>query len=447
MKRKYVWVVVVAATFQAGLTQSYFDPLGMSAPEGRSARQVGLGFNSSSVTGTPAALVSNPALIANPAERFVGEVSIAGLSIKERRTFPVLDSFGDYLADNTYVSNANWFPSTACGMSVHPLKAFALAFHYENIGNERFNYEEEVREALTGEYNRDPLAGYHRLQHSGGIRSLSAGGAFDYQDHFSLGFAITALLKSEITEKYEVEVLRPSNKLASDSSISYHNLAHNQGAYRLTCGVRLSPLKHFSFALAYSLPYELNFKDRLLIFIQDSTELLPQLAVNNTGKIKSTTYQYPGTLRLGLTYRPTNLIPTVFYLEGVNERWSACDVTEKWAEAGYTVQDSLLFSRTLELRNVWKISAGIEHQLFSGLVLRFGYYQDVSPVSADLNRNWFTLGLGTGGEKMQIDLAIAFTNGEYRYADLFPVAGEERITRDTVREHFLYGKVGIRYTF
>ncbi|MDZ7796059.1 MAG: hypothetical protein U5N56_03030 [Candidatus Marinimicrobia bacterium] len=94
----------------------------------------------------------------------------AGLDLSaytERRSFPVRDSFGDFLAENDYVSNRfqKWGGDMALYYSQQGFSASAGWYTLENL---KYEYREEIRSDLgTGTYNRDPLAGLHLVSFSG----------------------------------------------------------------------------------------------------------------------------------------------------------------------------------------------------------------------------------------------------------------------------------------
>ena len=84
-----------------------------------------------------------------------------------------------------------------------------------------FRYEEEIRGSLYGQYNRDPLAGYHRITSTGNNTAISMGGSFQLFKSLRLGTAFQINLPGQYENIYEIDVIRESYNLASDHTISY----------------------------------------------------------------------------------------------------------------------------------------------------------------------------------------------------------------------------------
>ncbi|PIS28300.1 MAG: hypothetical protein COT43_06585 [Candidatus Marinimicrobia bacterium CG08_land_8_20_14_0_20_45_22] len=183
-------------------------------------------------------------------------------------------------------------------------------------------------------------------------------------------------------------------------------------------------------------------------FFENPNDALDSLFVDSLGVLTKSEYRYPQQIRLGFAFKPTNVVPTEVFFDLIYENWKSFDVkTTVAASANPADIPSDLIDRKFNMKNVWKVKFGVEHQLFSGVPLRFGYFYDPSPMDESLNRNWFTAGTGFKFGKMTVDVSGAFTNGEYRAYDLFPISAEKRITKDAVRETYLMGQVSVQYTF
>jgi long-subunit fatty acid transport protein len=212
-------------------------------------------------------------------------------------------------------------------------------------------------------------------------------------------------------------------------------------------GLTFAITKHFSISTAYCFPYKTVQKGGLLYLLNDSTETLPVIAIDPY-TISKITYHHPGELRLGFCFKPVNIIPTQLFLELVYQDWKNASVKcQLTPTTELVIIPSNLFEEKIPYRSVTKFHLGIEHVFFSGVPFRLGFYHDPNPIDADLDRNWFTAGTGYQFGKLKLDISGAFTNSEYEYPDLFPIAAEERVEFDTVRESVLVGMITLRYNF
>jgi len=412
------------------------------------ARQIAVGFSSWGNAGKATGLFTNPALLGLTAAKLTVYGGLNGYFDKEKRSFPVQDSFGDFLADNTYVVNNNWFPGFYAGINYRLFSRLSLALAYRQSVNRDFSYEEEVRGAVFGQYNRDPLVGYHSISSAGTNSLLSFGGSFHLLKPLHVGAALELNLPGEYEDLYEIEVIEASDNLAADHSISYRSEPEFSGGISAILGLTLDVSKHLSIMASYKIHGEESVENGLIFLLNDSTNLLPVFAVDSTSEVKKANYSQPAELRIGLKYQPENIIKTSFYLEAVYQPWSAFDVEYEYRDAAFDASfPEQLFKSAFSFRDVWKIHIGVEHIFFSGVPFRFGFYHDPNPIDAGMDRNWFTAGTGYQWDKIKLDLSTAFSNSSYNYPDLFPIEGEERAEQDAVREMYLFGTLTLSYTF
>jgi long-subunit fatty acid transport protein len=189
-------------------------------------------------------------------------------------------------------------------------------------------------------------------------------------------------------------------------------------------------------------------KGGLLHLINDSTKTLPVLAIDSTFTVNKVTRQMPGELRFGLCLKPVNIIPTQLFFEVVYQDWKNASTEYKFkSDADLSTVPVDFYESAIKYRDVVKFHCGIEHVFFSGVPFRLGFYHDPNPISADMDRNWFTAGTGYRFGNFNLEVSGAFTSNEYEYHDLFPITGEERVEFDTVRESYLIGMLTLRYDF
>ena len=448
LKKSVIFIALFS--IQVATAQSYFSPIVDDVPEGIFARQTALGFSQWGGAGSSASLLSNPALLAETDAKHANfDGNIFSLSTSEKRSFPVVDSFGDFLADNVYVVSKGMYPSATAGLNVRLFNRLFLACRIDQSHARHVDYDEEVRgAAVSGTYNRDPLVGYNRIYNVGNLKNIAFGAAICPLKNLTIGGSAQLIGFSNIQDKYEIEVTLKSSYLSSDGTVTYKNDVEAESAFRGVIGANYELFNRLNVSLAYQTPYKIEYKSQTMGFFENPNDALDSLFVDSLGVLTKSEYRYPQQIRLGFAFKPTNVVPTEVFFDLIYENWKSFDVkTTVAASANPADIPSDLIDRKFNMKNVWKVKFGVEHQLFSGVPLRFGYFYDPSPMDESLNRNWFTAGTGFKFGKMTVDVSGAFTNGEYRAYDLFPISAEKRITKDAVRETYLMGQVSVQYTF
>ncbi len=441
MKKRLLTLTIILIISSQGFSQSYFSPMIGDLPASGESRQLALGLSGWGTAGSATALAANPALLGLNSGKGSVFAGINGFSDKEKRSFPVQDSFGDFLADNSYVVNNNWFPEFQFGINYQLLSRLNLALLYQQKYQRDFIYKEEVRGSVFGQYNRDPLVGYHRIQNTGSDANISAGASFKLLDAVWLGAGITSIIPGNYTEKYEIDVREASTNLASDTTVTYTAEPEISSRIVPNFGFVADVGKYLTLSAAYRFRSETEQKNILIYPYFNEAEALPQYSVDATGQYASFTRDYPGELRLGLALKAQNIIPTQIFFECVNQNWTDL-------EYRFVSPDGTKSKDVFDFRNIWKISVGVEHVFFSGIPFRVGYFHDPNPIDAGMDRNWFSAGTGYQWDNLTLEISGAFANLDYQYGDLFiPISNEERIDYDTVREGYLVGMLTLKYDF
>jgi len=448
MKKQIFTLTFVLVLCTAGFGQSYFSPLIGNQPSVTDARSLAVGLTSWGDGGSASALLTNSALLGQSTSRLSLIGGLNAFALKEKRSFPVQDSYGDFLADNTYVLNQNWFPDFQLGASARLLPKIRLAMLVNHANNTDFDYEEEVRGSLYGEYNRDPLVGYNRLMNRYSTFNTSFGLAVNPVKSLWVGAALNIRTTDDARQKYEIQVIEESVYQSSDHTISYSSEPKFEPVVTGHVGLTYDITKHISLSTAYRFPYETVQKGGLLYLINDTTEALPVLAIDSTYTVEKVTRQMPGELRFGVCLKPVNIIPTQLFFEVVYQDWKNASTKYQFkSDADLSTVPVDFYESAVKYRDVVKFHCGIEHVFFSGVPFRLGFYHDPNPISADMDRNWFTAGTGYQVGNFNLEVSGAFTTSEYQYHDLYIVTAEERAEFDTVRETTLVGMLTLRYDF
>jgi hypothetical protein len=448
MKRQFYTFTLILLFCTISQGQSFFSPLIGDLPVVADARSLAVGLSSWGDVGSAAALLTNSALLGLSDQRLSIITGFNAFSINEKRSFPVQDSYGDFLADNTYVINQNWFPDFQLGANFQlwPRLQLAMLINHANLAD--FQYEEEVRGSLYGEYNRDPLVGYNRMSNRQSIYNTSFGLALNPIKSLWLGLGMNISTTDNAKQTYEIQVIEESNYQSSDHTISYSAKPEFATIVNGNVGLTFDITKHLSISAAYHFPYETVQKGGLLYLMNDSTETLPVMAIDSNSTISKVTRRQPGELRLGFCLKPVNIIPTKLFFELVYQNWKDASVKYQMAIVSAVAHIPInVYTDKIPYRDVIKFHLGIEHVFFSGVPFRLGFFHDPNPVDADLDRNWFTAGTGYQFGNFNLAVSGAFTTSEYEYHDLFPIAAEERVEFDTIRESVIVGIITLRYNF
>jgi long-chain fatty acid transport protein len=225
--------------------------------------------------------------------------------------------------------------------------------------------------------------------------------------------------------------VNPKLSIGAGLTVNYAKLDLEQGLLR-----NQTPFANFfqfvgeGWAVGYNLgvlwqPYEklsfgANFRSTTSLTAEGHTEFEQQPVIQRTGRDASADYEFPLTVVLGVSYRPTPQWNLEFNADYTD--WSSFDSTTSLQETAppFPIQQDIdvklgwqaswlyEFGVTRYLQNGWQVSGGY---VFSENSVPDTYY---SPVAADLDRHVFSLGTGYRGAKFGFDVAYQFAFGPPR---------------------------------
>ncbi len=160
-----------------------------------------------------------------------------------------------------------------------------------------------------------------------------------------------------------------------------------------------------------------TFRSATTFTLKGSTEIERQFTIPPTKIDATTDLTFPWTTGLGLSYRPTpkwNLELDADYTD-----WSSLGVisVRQQTSPPYPVQQNIPV--TLEWQGSWNYSAGVTRYFEGGWHASAGYLYSrnsvpdayYTPLAADLDRHFLSLGLGRKGKRFDCDLAYQFGYG------------------------------------
>ena len=413
--------------------QAFFERAFLPQPDNHNGRALALGGVSEGSAGNSDALTVNPALLLAEGEGLTIFAKARGRQLKERRSYPVVDTFNDFLADNVYVSNTTVTGDGGFGLTYSSDK-WAVAASYTLNTTSNYDYKEEVRSSGY-DYNRDPLAGYHAVEFASELQNMSFGAAYTIWKSWQAGFAISILSGGNLSDGFGVIPIRKEPRLASQDSTFFPSEYSIDAVSDYHFGFSGELTSRLKLNASISLPGELTQHELKLITVMDSTLLLPNYQML-ADTFSTAVVQRPAVYRLGLRFIPENMLRTAVYAQVDFTDWSGYQIDYEDSQIedfkpGYTMQTT--------------VRAGMEHLFHTGIPMRLGLSYINHPSAATLNESIISFGSGYQSDKISLDVGAAISENSYRYNDLFPVTGEIRENKDTVRQSNILINLSLQY--
>lgn len=407
--------VAISTLFLAGISfaQNYTAfPVGeyWHFPDARTMGLAGAGSVSNS---SVAALMMNPAAMANQAPGFTIDLSPGAHNLEERRSFPLFDRFGDFNQYNIYVTNDNWFYNVQGGVQYTFGERFpvvkSLAVGIFNEIDQNYEYVEEVRQNV---FPDDPLA-YNTIKYEGKLNRYSLGAALQVMGNLNLGLQAGLLSGGDLQESTSIVFVDNSeNDYFGSSSRSLDNTP-----IVASLGATYQVNPYFNFGGHLRLPYTVEYE------VRDQSTPATQIFQESIG--------YPMQLTGGFEYRGQQILQARLNVDFTYEWWSKTD----YKVAGQTEDQG--FEDAIALK------AGIEHVFFNQIPFQVGmqyrtYYRDRSRA-----RLLFSAGTGFRGPGWFVNVGGGFSKLNYFYPDLFDDSnyGGDRSesSTDDVEESYFFG--------
>ncbi len=442
MTRKHLLTLLLIICLSVGFAfgQAYFKYMGMENFNKQSARSLAVGGNALALGLHPVAGLNNPATLYSKDDAFGIYANLNTESFIERRSFPVQDSFGDYLAENDYVSNR--FQRFEGDLAMYySQKGFSLTAGWYTLENFNYQYREEIRSDLgSGAYNRDPLAGLHLIDISGINHGFNVAIAHDIGKRLAIGYGYTHYFSAGLTEAFGVVPIMNDPKLSSkDTTFVTVNPMNGDGT-NINLGISAQVNDRLQLGLHANLAGIYTLEGSNLVAGMDSSLMLPAYNVS-----ADTSYDViidrPNVYSFSVKYIPENELRTVLFAQFDITDWKS------YAIGYFDSADSLVNLYSPEFSASWALRAGVEHEFFTGVPLRFGFSYEENPMHNDMNRMTINLGSGWSNDNLTLDLGLAIYQNMYYYKDLFPVEGEVRTSLDKVKEQGLRANVSLSYSF
>lgn len=442
MTRKHLLTLLVLIILSAGFAfgQVYFSYMGMESINKQSARSLAVGGNALALGQHPVAGLNNPAMLYSTKDAFSIYVNLNSQSFIERRSFPVQDSFGDYLAENDYVSNR--FQRFEGDLAVYySQKGFSLSAGWYTLENLNYQYREEIRSDLgSSNYNRDPLAGLHLIDISGANHGFNIALAHDIGQYFAIGYGYTHYYTAGLQEGYGVIPILSDPKLSSNDTTFFAVSPVNGSGTNINLGLTAKVSERLTLGLHGTISGLYTLENTQMIAAMDSALLLPSYSFSADSSYNMI-IDRPNIYSFSVRYIPENELKTVLFAQFDLTDWRS------YAVDYFDSADSLVSDYSPNFSPSWTLRAGVEHVFFTGVPMRFGFSYEKNPMNNDMNRMTINLGSGWSKDNLTMDIGLAIYQNMYYYSDLFPVEDEVRTSLDKVKEQGLRANVSLSYTF
>jgi len=428
--------IIILIIFSQSLLfgQSLFNRFVGTDPFMGSARSTSMG-NTHLLNSTGSANVRfNPANLGTMDLRRGFNFQVNRLSVFERWSMPVRDSFGEFLTNADYVANefSNYgISSGLIGSAKLPGIGIAgMGIHYAPLAHFTYHYSEEVRGSYSiedGEYaSKDPFVGYQNLSINGTPMVTSLGGGIQLKmlEDFNLriGGAINLIESITISDRVNVDTLY-SDVTNLTTLPDVNATTKSPTTNFMTFSTIMNWASNIQFGV--SLEGEAKSTTTSYSWSTDSTNGLFQYFDDSSYVVSGTNYMKPRVLSLAISFISDfeNIMSIDFEL------------------------DQVTYKSHLNLKNYKQYKLGFEYLTQMETAIRGGLIYRTASIPAMKPVSIFTFGFGKSLGNLIIDAAGTYCFQSFSYPDLFPVKGDIRTDYDLVRDSQLHLILGLTYRF
>ncbi|MGQ9603646.1 MAG: hypothetical protein ACUVUU_05490 [bacterium] len=355
------------------------------------------------------------------------------LSIDDRWSMPMHDSFDALLGYMAYSHNSNLYHDGSFGCSTDRLLKsveVVLGVTVSRAYDFTYDFHEEVRDRSTSSVPSDKVVADAFIRGRGGLKSLSVGAAKALGKDVSLGVSLEYLYGDfKISGRLEnIDLNLMTCWKDSLTETEDRLVASSLSGLRLRGGISFRMGERLEAALSGVSSCNLDGSYKATL-----GELLYFLSAKDS--IGDFEISYPESYSLGLKYRPRNELATTIEADITFARWKSSDNTSL---------------RSLNLDNTFQFNIGIEHIFYNARPVRFGFTYRQSPFDHQTGESAVTAGSGIRFAGLELDFAGKIGWREYRYYDLFDdsiFCAKPRYFTDKVEETVFSGMVTMSRRF
>ncbi len=434
MKYTYISNLLLLITGASTIfAQSYF-PLYPNELSGYSAQLIGSAGTGIASNPGVSCIWGNPAMLGSINGRFNSSFTFGVQRSEEFRSVNMIDSFDDVVTKSAYASNRNFYTLTHGGM----VTSLPSVFDKINVGigvmpywDYRYNYSEEVRGNLSsGNYNRDPLVGYHTIERSGKIYATGIGTALNIVPALDLGLSVSWLQSFNLMSRQGI-ISSDSNiddALAGEPYSVGGDITLSKSALLVNAGVllRLSEMDHIGFMYRSGVSLTLNG-------LPWYPSLAPESQLPTTYVNMDTTFAHtitmPPEIGIGVQHKVGHSIyPTTINVEVRYRDWTLY-------EYAFNPMIDSLSTLDYPFESTFDVRSSVEYLVRNRYPVRFGFIYKGSPMGSDFETTTITLGTSHVFGPMTLDVGGWFNYMSYIYDDIFIASGYTgEPAKETVQE-------------
>jgi len=369
------------------------------------------------------AISVNPANLTLMKKYFGIQLSSSFTRNEDNRSVPLYNSFDNYVDDAVYSSNTNVFDNYAGAIyaSLNSLSHTAgLGFYYKPLLSFDGDYSEQVRNNYGTDNDTYPeIIAMNQINSKGVLeqKGIVYAMGIDLGEISSIHFGFDySLMDGRIDHKKSIlwTDVAKNTVAAINSSFLLPDVIDSMrtriNGYQVKLGTTIKLNNRLGIGIVYTPKAMLDSKGSVSMFRSPST-------VNTIGYYLSSDFEQdyilPAEARLGLSYKPQNIMRTWFNTDIEYVQWS--DIDKAYDD-------------------VFNLYCGVEHHLENRLPLRLGFqaynsYLVANDIDAEGNsiiiaKNILTPSI-TGGssidlaKNLKLDLGFSYSFREYEALDMF----------------------------
>lgn len=244
---------------------------------------------------------------------------------------------------------------------------------------------------------------------------LSGGGAFIWESFFGI-LTVSPALAYKVSDTFSIGASININygmlKMDRPTALGQYSEDLHGFAFGATIGMLFQPSEKFQIGLTWKAPIKATLSG------EAEMEGAPLLGLPGSDDAERNT-TFPMWLGGGIAFKPTDKLTITADAQWTN--WEKMDsIPIEFANPGWV----LFLEEASELHLKWKdavmLRFGMEYKVSETFALRCGYYFDPSPsekgtmniLLPELTYNWFCVGFGYKGKKVNIDFAVEYGAGK-----------------------------------
>ncbi len=374
---------------------------------------------------SPFSIANNPANISVMKKSLGAQVSMNFTRNEDNRSIPMYNSFDAYIDDSVYSSNINAYDDYSFaifGMVRDIGRNAGLGFYNRPLLSFDADYKEQIRTNYGTVNDTYPeLIALNQINNKGTLQQkglvLSMG--YELSDYSAINFGFDySLLDGEIESEKSIRWTPRAREIVAETNAAYllpdyvESSSIKLEGYQTKFGTTLSLSKRLGVGFVYIPKTTLTRKGNFITYKETSNtadSLYSENAIDED-------YILPTEMRIGISYRPQNIMRTWFNIDLEQVMWS--DINKYFDD-------------------VINIYVGVEHHVENRFPLRLGFQSvqswlfnieesviDDTPVSVYVTRKVITPMI-TGGSSIdlykgiKLDFGLGYAWREYEALDMF----------------------------